>query len=113
MKVYSSEHNEEELRPKITITYDNDDPVHIEHKTNGAIGEISFKKLNESLMIFLPNNLDYRVDTYTASGRNVSSFAVNGKNQWYLIPVMNSTGIHIIRIASSAGTVIKKVNHFK
>ena len=113
MKVYSSEHNEEALRPKIVITYDNDDPVDLHQGVNKIKEGIRFKASQEHFMIYLPDNLNYTVNIYTISGRKLSSLSINGKNQWRRIPIMNSPGMQIIRVTSSAGIVIKKINLLK
>ncbi len=109
MTVYSSEENNASLRPKLFITYDND-PVGIVNKTTPLCKDIRFKKACGSYSIHVPFITPQSVSIYDLSGSKIASFNTNGNTHWYTIPKTVSPGMHVVRIPTPEGIVIKKFN---
>lgn len=110
IKVYSSEHDNPGLRPKIVIIYDNDDPVSIDNSRNKVKETIRITRSSGLLLIYLYHTMNHNVSMYNLSGQKLFSVIINGKNQWHRIPKVNIPGIRVVRITSPAGIIVKKVN---
>lgn len=110
MTVYSSEESSNTLlRPKLTINYDNN-PVGINNKATGLYRDIKFKKASGSYLIYLPFTTPQMISIYNISGRKIYSFNTNGSKRWHTIPKFIPSCMHIIRISSPEGIIVKKIN---
>ncbi len=110
MIVNSSEADDVSLRPKLTITYDNDDITAINPILDNISDKICIKKTPESFMIYIPDSRYHTITMYTVSGLKIESLGITGSKKWYVLPEAVTPGLYIISIASREGTFFKKIN---
>ena len=107
--VYSSEESIDSLRPKLIISYDND-PVGTVNETTHICRDIRFRKAGGSYFIYVPFTTPKNISLYDISGREIVSFNTNGNMHWYTIPGLIASGMHVVRITTPQGNVVKKFN---
>ena len=112
MTVCSSEESNVAIRPKLTIVYDNN-PIGIKNKTTVLYKDIKIKKTSRSYSIYLPFTTTQTVSIYSIAGRQISSCTTNGNTHWYTIPGVISSGMHIVKITTPEGIVVKKLDFIR
>lgn len=106
-RVYnSSEAEEVDKRPKLTITYKSTSVVN-NFLVNNLNNNILIRKTTEAFKIYVPFENNYRVTIIDLKGKRILSFNGN-KKQWFEIPANSITsGMHIICVNTGEETAFK------
>lgn len=101
----SSDHTEQEKRPKLTIRYDGTDII-----SNPKQKSISYNLIKAtplSVQIYVPLPDDYQVDILNLNGRILQSFNGYGK-KWYQVPKEKlGNGVTVLQVTNGNKKIVQ------
>ncbi len=106
MKVYSSEHEDIALRPKLMITYD-DDPVSLSKALRKSHNNLEILKLGNTIKVKLPFSDPTTISIVSLNGKKLFSDSFTTNTYSLTHDVFPSNGSYIIQISQNKTSIHK------
>lgn len=107
-RIYSSEAQDATLRPKLSVSYTLQ-TTGIGSAQSSDNKLITIKSIGKALFIHVPYLKSYSINIRDVKGRELVSFKTTPGKEWYEIPGVLSSGIHILSLITPEGLIIKKI----
>lgn len=102
----SSEYSDEELGPKLTITYE--PSTGIIKGNSKQINRIKIKNTTDAVMIYVSFTVKHKLTILDIKGRQVAKIITDAKKQWHRLPVKLSPGMFIVSVKAPNNQIISR-----